>query len=1060
MEVEVVGIIALGIQVCGEVKSYIDGCKAAPEELASIAEQLATWQTLLMTIRELTENDKAHNRQVNQHVQQSMRSVEKRIKAVQKAVRKLGPSSRRSEVQELEAGEDAVVMKVSKKQRLLYGMRREKIKALMANVNELNTSLALSLHLYHIEFNSRKAQDVDAALYKIFTILSNLPKATETPSETDVDPDTSKDCAPVSMNSEDTLCEEPQAKGTELAITSSYTDCTCSARRKTERLNKSWGWFSVTTNRIEEIQHEPGCVWTDLPPAKSAQATTVSIRTGAYWRYFATAITASYDRNISILPVVQTFNLRDLSQSPVVQLIDLADLELGDLEWDDPLAEEQARRYWHKRLMELFHNGKASPRDVDCESNRTILHFLPFPSQHKMRPYTQLTWQTLNKLNFSKNMMLCDGLAPWEYNFSKSVPLASDKLEPDLLPWNADRWLEPDHIPEAVLTGNIDADGKCARAFVLAKVMHTRTSLLETSNVSKLCQAIILRSADKALELLEDGVSQWSEHFLGDDSDVCAIDLAIMWFPELIKSLMQPSAELDKRLKQLRPPRPHPSNYSFLEVAINIGLRHGSREGEAPRQAYIDMIQLALEDDHPIYFQRVSKYLAEVENIVTAHLADRRGRLAELVRRRLPLLRLDRPDLVKAQLVDEKIEELLGVLQDAKIPIPEALYPRRPHNNTRLASSIFEYAWHSESLCNRLTSLGFDPEGFIRSRCCDGPFPMAPLLSPLTWDTWRLRWLAALVSSSQSGIAETTICNVAEQKHSPSHVGKGPHATKDTALEPKQHISQATFIHALFAFVAYAIPDRLYVTLRPIEDLLPDPEIAEVIGSTILSEGEDGCFCGCSLGGCTPLIVFTKVIIDGKQCPRDNLTWFVQKIRYSILTLRVILRIEAFPIALVMQLLRLYTFSCLRIRHTCCIMPMRDYIYGRVDKWPQCDSDEEELHEIHQEDQEKMNTLEDLLFRLEGMYKDGTWDLMEFVEKMWYPLVRDTIHEEDQRRLSEQEIERIQNVGVQWNQTQLIDQNNWDDEDDDSIVSIDFGRFETDDERLRAVTRLIDQICF
>jgi hypothetical protein len=68
---------------------------------------------------------------------------------------------------------------------------------------------------------------------------------------------------------------------------------------------------------------------------------------------------------------------------------------------------------------------------------------------------------------------------PWAYYFSRSVPLDGSKLYPEMLPWNIERWLEPDDIPDSLLEGNISAHDKLNRAFVLAIIMHERRSLLE-----------------------------------------------------------------------------------------------------------------------------------------------------------------------------------------------------------------------------------------------------------------------------------------------------------------------------------------------------------------------------------------------------------------------------------------------------------------------------------------------------------------------------------------------------------------------------------------------------
>lgn len=245
------------------------------------------------------------------------------------------------------------------------------------------------------------------------------------------------------------------------------------------------------------VTHEAGCIWSSLPSDQIDRTVTVTLQSRDYYQYFSTAIAATYNSQVSILPLVRAFNLVDLDRSPAMQLIDLAD-DLDDLEWDDPKAEQKARMYWHNRLMELFRDKKVSPSDVDYRTNRSMLHYLPLPSKNSMTPYVRLTWQTFSKLNFRKDTMLCNGLyvpfltapniwltqrrAPWEYNFATSIPLDDNKLRSELLPWQVERWLEPDEIPESLMTTSArnGADEKCTRAFVLAKIMNERRELLES----------------------------------------------------------------------------------------------------------------------------------------------------------------------------------------------------------------------------------------------------------------------------------------------------------------------------------------------------------------------------------------------------------------------------------------------------------------------------------------------------------------------------------------------------------------------------------------------------
>jgi hypothetical protein len=106
---------------------------------------------------------------------------------------------------------------------------------------------------------------------------------------------------------------------------------------------------------------------------------------------------------------MRTYNIINFEESPAIRLFDFAD-ELDDLEWDNPSMEKKARAYWHGRIIEVFRTGKSSPFDVDAHSNKPILHYLRFTSNNSRRPYEQLIWETLHKLDFPEHMQQCNGL--------------------------------------------------------------------------------------------------------------------------------------------------------------------------------------------------------------------------------------------------------------------------------------------------------------------------------------------------------------------------------------------------------------------------------------------------------------------------------------------------------------------------------------------------------------------------------------------------------------------------------------------------------------------------
>ncbi|KAK0382901.1 hypothetical protein NLU13_8817 [Sarocladium strictum] len=917
------GIIPVGLKIYKEIDSFIDSVKHAESETASLAQHVYLGRTLLDFLTEALRNNQPVHRTIEVTITNAFHNLRRELESANKVVAKLRGSK------DLTTLENAVATKptlapLGKAKKYTFYWRRDKLKALEQHLSYCNSHLQTILQVYSIVKSQDAREEIQYHFSELKSELKLLQGLQVSNSKSIAVVERVAATAPLGPVVTETQLKKRLDTSEQIVSTTRNYTCLCQRKNQTKRASAGTRWVSLDREERTVTTHQAGCVYYSLETLRKEESYTLTINAREFWNRLSTSVAISINRpnsrfnQWSLSPQIRTFNLIELEKSPAIRLFDLAD-ELEDVEWDDASMEKRARAYWHRSIIKVFQTGKASPFDVDCHSNRPILHYMPFSSHRNSTPYVQLIWDTLYQLNFSEHMMLCNGLKPWAWYFSKSLPLDGTKLEPELLPWNLERWLEPDEIPEALLEGKAPADGKLARSFVLAIIMHDRRALLESSNVGPLCQAIIMRSSSKAIELLDDNVSSWDEPFLGRESTICAIDLAIMWFPELINTFLQGKTTDDTRINRQRLPRPHPSRHSFLEVAINFGLRHGERFGKANRDDYLAMIHFALEEDYPVYFHRISLHLGDAEDAVLVHLVERRRRLLDLAQRRLHQSKEQTPCIFEGALVDENVERIIQSFAKEGIAIPEALHPRNLQDPTPLGGSIFEYAWHSEDLCDRLHELGFDPEGFVRSRCRAGPFPMVPLLSPRRWDSWKFLWLEHVVRVSKTGIGQLAISG---EEHSGQDLLKTCRLDAQLAQQQQGPMAGPPFVHTLMAFVGHCIPAKFASGF-----VLPSDAISPPVKPHLQSEYHDKCDCACSISGCTPLNVFIKPVLLGWS-PEASLPRYLERVKYLIQVVQVIYGDEKLSTGAFMEMLRYCTFECLGCRHTCCKEPMDRYVYG------------------------------------------------------------------------------------------------------------------------------------
>jgi hypothetical protein len=106
-------------------------------------------------------------------------------------------------------------------------------------------------------------------------------------------------------------------------------------------------------------------------------------------------------------------------------------------------------------------------------------------------------------------------------------------------------------------------------------------------------------------------------------------------------------------------------------------------------------------------------------------------------------------------------------------------------------------------------------------------------------------------------------------------------------------------------------------------------------------------------------------------------------------------------------LIRLLTFESLKLRHTCC--EWHDYAGVCVDRYT-C---QEEIQEIHDEEESRLELLEDLVYEFEQNY-DLEDDLQTFISGYWDARMKEVRGELKSKKLTEDEIRAAEDIGVAW----------------------------------------------
>ncbi|KAF7128522.1 hypothetical protein CNMCM5793_003310 [Aspergillus hiratsukae] len=159
--------------------------------------------------------------------------------------------------------------------------------------------------------------------------------------------------------------------------------------------------------------------------------------------------------------------------------------------------------------------------------------------------------------------------------------------------------------------------------------------------------------------------------------------------------------------------------------------------------------------------------------------------------------------------------------------------------------------------------------------------------------------------------------------------------------------------------------------------------------NAILENKPDACKCNCSRNGCTPLSISLKNLIrSGWQ-------------KYSnpiVLTTSELLHLLPPSSTIMETVIRLMVFEDLDLTHTCC-----DWNYLQP-------FDENEERAIHEEEEQCLSELEQLVDEFMGLYNRLNLPLLQFLQEHWCPRMQDYLQQG--QPLSEEDLSKTREIGV------------------------------------------------
>ena len=427
-----------------------------------------------------------------------------------------------------------------------------------------------------------------------------------------------------------------------------------------------------------------------------------------------------------------------------------------------------------------------------------------------------------------------------------------------------------------------------------------------------------------------------------------ALHLAVEW-PRGMDLLLQAGADVNCRDSRNYSPLFYAVEMSLVEPINLLALADCSLLDAGAQFLFERAENLAI-SAHPNQGQVTAAEM--VVNILVDMIADRRQRLYNLANSALPVSDLDRL-CHDSYLPDESASRLYSALLRHGNAVPLALDPGK------YRATLFHQIRTSSRVAERLWKAGFRE---IDGRDSWGRTPLMCAkigdMSPINLEFW-LEYVAWLLEKGADFYAKQDLTLYCE------------HFEVDCRSEVQ--LMSATAVH----FVAYEVGSGLRWALNGlgtwVEESLSRTS-KKMLQRVLMDNVSDACMCACSISGCNALTMITK---------RYN-SYRVSWERHSQGLVDFWSKVKSFCDPLkISELLRIMTFEGLGMTHTCC------YFYDRSFSI----KNEAEIDEIHDEEAEDLQKLEELLEEFEAKRNELDIPFEDFLTEYWQPRMKEVLEE-------------------------------------------------------------------
>lgn len=198
--------------------------------------------------------------------------------------------------------------------------------------------------------------------------------------------------------------------------------------------------------------------------------------------------------------------------------------------------------------------------------------------------------------------------------------------------------------------------------------------------------------------------------------------------------------------------------------------------------------------------------------------------------------------------------------------------------------------------------------------------------------------------------------------------------------------SSHTVSHFLAFHLAFAVDRQLDFAEKGVR--LLEKRHLESLRRIITKETQDACKCACSSAGCRAICNFLKGL-DGYHVARgDSELCCLRGKMWSTIPWSMLIITEPTSKEIFFDILRFLTFHMLDLTHTCCRKKVKyeDHALDLVQF-----EDEEEIREIHEEEREDLQCLEDLLLGFEHQRRESDCSNKDFFDQYWWPRMREVL---------------------------------------------------------------------